>query len=30
MVSELIADLGEDRVRSSLPVLRELRAKLEG
>ncbi|MFB9149142.1 MarR family winged helix-turn-helix transcriptional regulator [Roseovarius ramblicola] len=30
MVSELIADLGEARVRSSLPVLRELRAKLEG
>jgi len=30
MVSELIADLGESRVRSSLPVLRELRAKLEG
>ncbi|MGR3461811.1 MAG: MarR family winged helix-turn-helix transcriptional regulator [Roseovarius sp.] len=30
MVSDLIADLGEDRVRSSLPVLRELRAKLEG
>lgn len=30
MVSELIADLGEDRVRASLPVLRELRAKLEG
>jgi len=30
MVSELIADLGEGRVRASLPVLRELRAKLEG
>jgi DNA-binding MarR family transcriptional regulator len=30
MVSDLIADLGEDRVRASLPVLRELRAKLEG
>jgi len=30
MVSELIADLGEDRVRASLPVLRELRTKLEG
>jgi DNA-binding MarR family transcriptional regulator len=29
MVSELIRDLGEDRVRASLPVLRELRAKLE-
>ena len=29
MVSELISDLGEDRVRASLPVLRELRAKLE-
>ena len=30
MVSDLIADLGEDRVRASLPVLRELRSKLEG
>jgi len=30
MVSDLIADLGEQRVRASLPVLRELRAKLEG
>ena len=30
MVSELIHDLGEDRVRASLPVLRELRSKLEG
>lgn len=30
LVSDLIADLGEDRVRASLPVLRELRAKLEG
>ena len=29
MVSDLIRDLGEDRVRASLPVLRELRAKLE-
>ncbi|MBC7163371.1 MAG: MarR family transcriptional regulator [Roseovarius sp.] len=29
MVSELIRDLGEDRVRASLPVLRELRSKLE-
>jgi len=29
MVSELIQDLGEDRVRASLPVLRELRSKLE-
>ncbi len=29
MVSDLIADLGEDRVRATLPVLRELRAKLE-
>ncbi len=29
MVSELISDLGEDRVRASLPVLRELRSKLE-
>ncbi|MGX0903904.1 DNA-binding MarR family transcriptional regulator [Roseovarius sp. MBR-79] len=30
MVSDLIRDLGEDRVRASLPVLRELRSKLEG
>lgn len=30
MVADLIADLGENRVRASLPVLRELRAKLEG
>lgn len=30
MVSDLITDLGEDRVRASLPVLRELRGKLEG
>ncbi|MBE0453735.1 MarR family winged helix-turn-helix transcriptional regulator [Roseovarius autotrophicus] len=29
MVSDLIRDLGEDRVRASLPVLRELRSKLE-
>jgi DNA-binding MarR family transcriptional regulator len=29
MVSDLIRDLGEDRVRSSLPVLRELRARLD-
>lgn len=29
MVSELISDLGEDKVRASLPVLRELRSKLE-
>ncbi|EAQ23407.1 MULTISPECIES: MarR family winged helix-turn-helix transcriptional regulator [unclassified Roseovarius] len=29
MVSDLIRDLGEDRVRASLPVLRELRARLE-
>lgn len=29
MVSELIRDLGEDRVRTSLPVLRELRSRLE-
>ena len=30
MVSDLIRELGEDRVRASLPVLRELRSKLEG
>lgn len=29
MVSDLISDLGEDKVRASLPVLRELRTKLE-
>lgn len=29
MISDLIRDLGEDRVRASLPVLRELRARLE-
>src|SRR6056297_626530 len=29
MISELIGDLGKDRVRSSLPVLRELRIRLE-
>ncbi|NCQ23378.1 MAG: MarR family transcriptional regulator [Rhodobacteraceae bacterium CG17_big_fil_post_rev_8_21_14_2_50_63_15] len=29
MVSDLIRDLGEDRVRASLPVLRELRVRLE-
>lgn len=30
MVSEFIRDVGEARVRASLPVLRELRGKLEG
>lgn len=30
MISQLIGDLGEDRVRASLPVLRELRIRLEG
>lgn len=30
MISELISELGEDRVRASLPVLRELRLRLEG
>lgn len=30
MISELIGDLGEERVRASLPVLRELRIRLEG
>ncbi|MBC7132263.1 MAG: MarR family transcriptional regulator [Roseovarius sp.] len=29
MVSDLIRDLGEDRVRASLPVLRELRCRLD-
>ncbi len=29
LVSEMVADLGDDRVRASLPVLRELRLRLE-
>jgi DNA-binding MarR family transcriptional regulator len=29
MVTELVEELGEDRVRSTLPVLRELRTKME-
>ena len=28
MVSELVEDIGPDRVRAALPVLRELRARL--
>ncbi len=30
LIGELVADLGADRVRSVLPVLRELRVRLEG
>lgn len=29
MISEVVNDLGGDRVRSALPILRELRSKLE-
>ena len=29
MISELVGELGDDKVRATLPVLRELRAKLE-
>jgi DNA-binding MarR family transcriptional regulator len=29
MITELVRDMGEDKVRTTLPVLRELRAKLE-
>ncbi len=29
MITDLITDMGEDKVRATLPVLRELRAKLE-
>jgi DNA-binding MarR family transcriptional regulator len=29
LVTELVEELGEDRVRSTLPVLRELRTKME-
>ncbi|HKK85022.1 MAG TPA: MarR family transcriptional regulator [Roseovarius sp.] len=29
MITELVRDVGEDKVRTTLPVLRELRAKLE-
>ncbi len=29
MISELVAELGDDKVRTTLPVMRELRAKLE-
>ena len=30
LISEFVSDLGEDRVRTLLPVLRELRTRLEG
>jgi DNA-binding MarR family transcriptional regulator len=30
LISEFVSDLGADRVRSLLPVLRELRTRLEG
>ena len=29
MISDLVAEIGEERVRSALPVLRELRLKME-
>ncbi|WP_412564899.1 MarR family winged helix-turn-helix transcriptional regulator [Thalassobius sp. MITS945101] len=29
MISELVGELGEDKVRAALPILRELRLKLE-
>ena len=29
MISELVGELGDEKVRATLPVLRELRAKLE-
>jgi DNA-binding MarR family transcriptional regulator len=29
MISELVGELGEDKVRAALPILRELRVKLE-
>jgi DNA-binding MarR family transcriptional regulator len=29
IISEVVSDLGSDRVRSTLPILRELRSKLE-
>lgn len=29
LIEEMLADLGEDRVRAALPVLRELRLRLE-
>lgn len=30
IISEIVGDIGEDRVRSALPILREMRVKLEG
>lgn len=30
LITEMVEELGEDRVRATLPVLRELRTKLEG
>lgn len=30
LIAEVVRDIGADRVRSALPVLRELRARLEG
>ena len=29
LIEEMLGDLGEDRVRAALPVLRELRLRLE-
>jgi hypothetical protein len=30
MIGDLVEELGESRVRATLPILRELRIKLEG
>lgn len=30
LIDDMLSDMGEDRVRAALPVLRELRVKLEG
>lgn len=30
MIGEVVSELGEDKVRAALPILRELRGKLEG
>lgn len=30
MIGEVVTELGEDKVRAALPILRELRGKLEG
>ena len=30
LIAEVVRDIGADRVRTALPVLRELRIRLEG